>query len=206
MNKGLHRTIFSKKHGTMVAVAETTSSQGKGRQAGSSAPLAAGVSDGLCFKLKTALKTMVCTLVSASMILPAHAQITVDKTAPKNQQAVILKTNTGAPLVNIQTPNARGLSHNRYTQFDVDTKGAVLNNDRNGNPFLAKGSAQLILNEVRGAASKLNGIITVGGQKADVIIANPNGITVNGGGFKNVGRGTLTTGTPQIGKDGALTG
>ena len=65
---------------------------------------------------------MVCTLVSASMILPAHAQITVDKTAPKNQQAVILKTNTGAPLVNIQTPNARGLSHNRYTQFDVDTK------------------------------------------------------------------------------------
>lgn len=109
-------------------------------------------------------------------------------------------------MVNIQTPNTRGLSHNRYTQFDVDAKGAVLNNDRNNNPFLAKGSAQLILNEVRGAASKLNGIITVGGQKADVIIANPNGITVNGGGFKNVGRGILTTGTPQIGKDGALTG
>ncbi|HEZ6404164.1 TPA: DUF637 domain-containing protein, partial [Neisseria meningitidis] len=43
-------------------------------------------------------------------------------------------------------------------------------------------------------------------QKADVIIANPNGITVNGGGFKNVGRGILTTGAPQIGKDGALTG
>ena len=64
----------------------------------------------------------------------------------------------------------------------------------------------MILNEVRGAASKLNGIVTVGGQKADVIIANPNGITVNGGGFKNVGRGILTTGTPQIGKDGALTG
>ncbi|MBG9156962.1 filamentous hemagglutinin N-terminal domain-containing protein, partial [Neisseria meningitidis] len=37
-------------------------------------------------------------------------------------------------------------------------------------------------------------------------IANPNGITVNGGGFKNVGRGILTTGAPQIGKDGALTG
>ena len=206
MNKGLHRTIFSKKHGTMVAVAETINSQGKGRQAGSSASiLAAGVSNGLCFKLKTALKTMVCTLISVSMILPAHAQIIVDKTAPKNQQAVILKTNVGAPLVNIQTPNAHGLSHNRYTQFDIDTKGAVLNNDRNGNPFLTKGSAQLILNEVRGAASKLNGIITVGGKKADVIIANPNGITVNGGGFKNVGHGILTTGTPQIGNDGTLT-
>ncbi|WP_244671365.1 DUF637 domain-containing protein, partial [Neisseria meningitidis] len=206
MNKGLHRIIFSKKHSTMVAVAETANSQGKGKQAGTSAPASPQISDGLYSKLKTTLKTLVCSLVSVSMVLPAHAQIITDKTAPKNQQAVILKTNTGAPLVNIQTPNARGLSHNRYTQFDVDAKGAVLNNDRNNNPFLAKGSAQLILNEVRGAASKLNGIVTVGGQKADVIIANPNGITVNGGGFKNVGRGILTTGAPQIGKDGALTG
>lgn len=190
----------------MVAVAETANSQGKGKQAGSLVSVSPAISAGLCGKLKTTLKTLVCSLVSLSMVLPAHAQITTDKSAPKNQQAVILKTNTGAPLVNIQTPNARGLSHNRYTQFDVDNKGAVLNNDRNNNPFLVKGGAQLILNEVRGAASKLNGIVTVGGQKADVIIANPNGITVNGGGFKNVGRGILTTGTPQIGKDGALTG
>lgn len=186
----------------MVAVAETANSQGKGKQAGSSVSVSLKTSGDLCGKLKTTLKTLVCSLVS----LPAHAQITTDKSAPKNQQVVILKTNTGAPLVNIQTPNGRGLSHNRYTQFDVDNKGAVLNNDRNNNPFLVKGSAQLILNEVRGTASKLNGIVTVGGQKADVIIANPNGITVNGGGFKNVGRGILTTGAPQIGKDGALTG
>ncbi len=206
MNKGLHRTVFSKKHNTMVAVAETANSQGKGKQAGTSAPASPQISDGLYSKLKTTLKTLVCSLVSLSMVLPAHAQITTDKSAPKNQQVVILKTNTGAPLVNIQTPNGRGLSHNRYTQFDVDNKGAVLNNDRNNNPFVVKGSAQLILNEVRGTASKLNGIVTVGGQKADVIIANPNGITVNGGGFKNVGRGILTTGAPQIGKDGALTG
>lgn len=206
MNKGLHRIIFSKKHSTMVAVAETVNSQGKGKQAGSSVSVSPAISAGLCGKLKTTLKTLVCSLVSLSMVLPAHAQITTDKSAPKNQQAVILKTNTGAPLVNIQTPNTRGLSHNRYTQFDVDNKGAMLNNDRNNNPFLVKGGAQLILNEVRGAASKLNGIVTVGGQKADVIIANPNGITVNGGGFKNVGRGILTTGAPQIGKDGALTG
>lgn len=190
----------------MVAVAETANSQGKGKQAGSSVSVSLKTSGDLCGKLKTTLKTLVCSLVSLSMVLPAHAQITTDKSAPKNQQVVILKTNTGAPLANIQTPNGRGLSHNRYTQFDVDNKGAVLNNDRNNNPFVVKGSAQLILNEVRGTASKLNGIVTVGGQKADVIIANPNGITVNGGGFKNVGRGILTTGAPQIGKDGALTG
>lgn len=156
MNKGLHRIIFSKKHSTMVAVAETANSQGKGKQAGSSVSVSLKTSGDLCGKLKTTLKTLVCSLVSLSMVLPAHAQITTDKSAPKNQQVVILKTNTGAPLVNIQTPNGRGLSHNRYTQFDVDNKGAVLNNDRNNNPFVVKGSAQLILNEVRGTASKLN--------------------------------------------------
>ena len=208
MNKGLHRIIFNKKHGTMVAVAENTNSQGKGRQAGSSSSHT--VSDNshvsLGSTLKTTLKTLVCSLVSLSIVVPANAQIITDKSAPKNQQAVILKANTGAPLVNIQTPNGKGLSHNRYTQFDVDARGVLLNNDRNHNPFLAKGSAGLILNEVRGAASKLNGIVTVSGQKADVIVANPNGIVVNGGGFKNVGRGILTTGTPQIGKDGSLTG
>lgn len=117
MNKGLHRIIFNKKHGTMVAVAENTNSQGKGRQAGSSSSHT--VSDNshvsLGSTLKTTLKTLVCSLVSLSMVVPANAQIITDKSAPKNQQAVILKANTGAPLVNIQTPNGKGLSHNRYT-------------------------------------------------------------------------------------------
>ena len=77
----------------------------------------------------------------------AQAQIIADKSAPANQQAAVLKHSSGAPLVNIQTPTAKGLSHNRYTQFDVDNKGAVLNNSRTANPNLAKGSAKVILNE-----------------------------------------------------------
>ena len=136
----------------------------------------------------------------------AHAQIISDRGAPANQQAVILKTSAGAPLINIQTPNAQGLSHNRYTQFDVDTKGAVLNNSRTGNPHLVKGTAQIILNEIRSNnPSKLGGMVSVEGAKADVIIANPSGIQVNGGGFKNAGRAVLTTGTPVL-KDGTLGG
>lgn len=82
----------------MVAVAETANSQGKGKQAGSSVSVSLKTSGDLCGKLKTTLKTLVCSLVSLSMVLPAHAQITTDKSAPKNQQVVILKTNTGAPL------------------------------------------------------------------------------------------------------------
>nr|WP_077495297.1 hypothetical protein [Rodentibacter ratti] len=65
----------------------------------------------------------------------------------------------GLPQVNIQTPNAQGLSHNKYSKFDVDTKGAVLNNSRTnvqtqqggwvqGNSYLARGEAKVILNEV----------------------------------------------------------
>ena len=134
----------------------------------------------------------------------AQAQIIADKSAPANQQAAVLKHSSGAPLVNIQTPTAKGLSHNRYTQFDVDNKGAVLNNSRTANPNLAKGSAKVILNEIRSTSpSKLAGIISVEGSRADVIIANPAGIQVNGGGFKNANRAVLTTGAPVI-KEGAL--
>lgn len=55
----------------MVAVAETANSQGKGKQAGSSVSVSPTISVGLCGKLKTTLKTLVCSLVSLSMVLPA---------------------------------------------------------------------------------------------------------------------------------------
>ncbi|MFD1804795.1 DUF637 domain-containing protein [Pasteurella oralis] len=137
-------------------------------------------------------------------IVPSYANIIADNQAPQNQQPIILKDGQGNPLINIQTPNANGLSHNRYTQFDVDTHGATLNNHRTSNPHLAKGTAKVILNEVRSnSPSKLEGIVSVIGDKADVIIANPSGIQVNGGGFKNVGRSTLTTGQIEV-KNGAV--
>lgn len=48
-------------------------------------------------------------------------------------------------------------------------------------------------------------MMEVAGDKADLIIANPNGITVNGGGSINTSKLTLTTGTPDIQND-ALAG
>lgn len=48
-----------------------------------------------------------------------------------------------------------------------------------GNDWLAKGEAKIILNEVNSRdPGQLNGFIEVAGKKADVIIANPAGITV----------------------------
>jgi filamentous hemagglutinin len=147
----------------------------------------------------------------------ASAQIQADQGAPKNQQPQVVSTGGGVPQVNINTPNSSGLSYNKYQQFDVDNRGAILNNSNKntqtqlggwieGNPNLAGRQANIILNEVNSAnPSRLNGHVEVAGQRAEVIIANHSGIQVNGGGFINTSRATLTTGRPQMNGD-QLTG
>ena len=62
---------------------------------------------------------------------------------------------------------------------------------------MAERPAKIIVNEVTGAGStSMDGFLEVAGNRADVVIANPNGITVNGGGFINTGKAFLTTGKP----------
>ncbi|MBX8615433.1 filamentous hemagglutinin N-terminal domain-containing protein, partial [Pseudomonas cichorii] len=125
----------------------------------------------------------------------------------------------GVPIVNIATPNAGGLSHNQFQQYNVDAQGLILNNIAQqtgatqlggiivGNPNLNNGvAAQVILNEVLGAnASQLKGYTEVAGQAARVIVANPYGITCNGCGFLNTPQVTLTTGKPVLDGNGNLT-
>ncbi|WP_375637770.1 MULTISPECIES: DUF637 domain-containing protein [unclassified Bartonella] len=130
------------------------------------------------------------------------------------------KAGNDVPLIDIVRPNGQGLSHNKYDSFNVDTHGVILNNSTeevsrsqlgglvpgNGN-LRYSGAAKVILNEVVSAnRSRLEGVSEVHGQMADVIIANPNGITCNGCGFINTPRVTLSTGQPIIGADGALSG
>ncbi|NTV96382.1 MAG: filamentous hemagglutinin N-terminal domain-containing protein, partial [Thiobacillus sp.] len=126
----------------------------------------------------------------------------------------------GVPVVNIATANAAGLSHNYYIQFDVDSRGLILNNGNYSqiarDAILAgqimanlnlREEASVILNEVVAPnRSSLAGYLEVLGRQADVIIANPWGITCNGCGFINTPRATLTTGTPDIGAGGNLAG
>ena len=123
----------------------------------------------------------------------------------------------GTPIVNINKPNANGLSHNQYDMFNVDDKGVILNNSRRpistelagyvmGNPNLRGAAAKTILNEVTGTgATAMNGALEVAGHNAHVIIANPNGIAVNNGTFINTSAATLTTGNPII-TDGTIAG
>ena len=206
MNKNLHRIIFNARRGQLMVVCETASGQGKGasgERAGGSCGDAPALS-----VLRLALAGALGLWVLAQT--PSYAQIVADPSAPRSQQAIILQTANGSPQVNIQTPSAAGVSRNTYIQFDVNQRGAILNNSRanvatqtggfiQGNPYLATGSARVILNEVNSSnPSQLRGYVEIAGQRAEVIIANPAGINIDSTGFINASRVTLTTGTPVI--------
>ncbi|WP_170948512.1 hemagglutinin repeat-containing protein [Bordetella genomosp. 5] len=148
---------------------------------------------------------------------PALAQtlpIQVDPGAP-GQRPFVSKSQ-GVPVVNIAPPSAGGVSNNRYLQFNVGPGGVVLNNSGGssqtqlagpvtGNPMLGNQRATTILNQVTANnPSRLQGLIEVAGHRANVIVANPAGLTCNGCGFLNANRATLTTGKPILGPDGAL--
>ncbi|QSZ39924.1 large exoprotein involved in heme utilizationor adhesion [Actinobacillus pleuropneumoniae] len=211
MNKKCFRVIFSKTLQRLVVTSELAKSEGKSTEqsAFSLSQIFAQIRP-LTFSLYCALG-----FVAFSDSALANLIIQADKSAPKNQQPIVLQTANGLPQVNIQTPNDKGLSHNKYSKFDVDTKGAILNNSRTnvqtqqgglitGNPYLAKGEAKVILNEVNSSdPSVLKGYVEVAGKKADVIIANPSGLHCEGCGIINSDRATLTTGKPQI-KNGHL--
>ena len=138
----------------------------------------------------------------------AAGPIMPDPKAEARHQPQIEETANGIPLVNITAPSSGGVSRNEYETFNVPDKGAILNNSYTlsktelagyvqGNNNMAERPAKIIVNEVTGAGpTSMDGFLEVAGNRADVVIANPNGITVNGGGFINTGKAFLTTGKP----------
>ena len=144
----------------------------------------------------------------------ASGPIMPDPKAEARHQPQVEETANGIPLVNITAPSSGGVSRNEYETFNVPDKGAILNNSYTlsktelagyvqGNNNMAERPAKIIVNEVTGTdTTSMNGFLEVAGNRADVVIANPNGITVNGGGFIHTGKAFLTTGKPVYdGKD-----
>ncbi|CUI31413.1 two-partner secretion domain-containing protein [Achromobacter dolens] len=165
-------------------------------------------------KLRSAVVWLVLYTQIWTPVLAQTLPISVDKSVP-GQKPVVGVAN-GVPVVNIAPPSAGGVSNNRFTQFNVGPSGVVLNNSGAasqtqlagqvaGNPMLGNQRAATILNQVTAPnPSQLMGMLEVAGNRANVIVANPAGITCNGCGFLNANRATLTTGKPVIGPDGAL--
>ena len=232
MNSSCYRVIFNKARGMLMVVSEAARSQGKtGNPAngGSEISQVAGASQTAAQTNSTyqggrliALRSHVLLALGLATIVAtsAHADATsivADRNAAANQQATILKSSNGTTQVNIQAPSAAGVSRNVFSQFDVGADGAILNNSRinaqtqlagwvEGNPYLARGEARVILNEVNSSdPSRLSGYTEIAGGRAELVIANPAGISCAGCGFINASRTTLTTGNALM-DQGKLTG
>ena len=129
------------------------------------------------------------------------------------------RSQNGVPVVNISTPNGRGVSINEFLEYNVGREGQVLNNADNigrshlagiinANPNLGPNqAANLILLQVNGAnRSQIEGYIeALSRQKVNVILSNENGIYLNGAGTINIKNFIPTTGKVKL-KDGDVIG
>ena len=136
---------------------------------------------------------------------------------PASIGARATKTASGIDQLDITAPNKNGTSYNSLKELQVSEQGLILNNNkdivvntktagyvtrnRNLDNSIA---ASLIITEVTGKnKTNINGTVEVAGKRADLVMANRNGIYVNGGNFLNTDRVTLTTGSLEM-KNGDL--
>ncbi|WP_268162651.1 YopT-type cysteine protease domain-containing protein [Pasteurella multocida] len=123
------------------------------------------------------------------------------------QNTKLHKTENNVIVIDIATPNNKGISDNRFEKFNIPNS-AVFNNNGTEvqarstligyiphNQNLSRGKeANVILNQVTGPQeSKIVGALEVLGKKADIVIANQNGITLNGVRTINSDRFVATT-------------
>lgn len=212
MNKNFYRIIFNKVRGLFVVVSDITKSHqvitDNAKQIKTVHVSPNPIHNVQFCRLKPLVFISYIALGLVSVVNVSYANnIVVDQAASQSQRPNVHNLQNGVTQIDIAAPSNSGVSHNKYNQFDVSKNGVILNNatgrtntqlagDINGNRLL-QNRAKVILNEVNSPnISQLNGYIEVAGQKAQVIIANPAGITCNGCGFINADRVTLTTGKP----------
>ncbi|WP_103630158.1 hemagglutinin repeat-containing protein [Campylobacter concisus] len=143
-------------------------------------------------------------LLATSPALANEPSIIADPGASNRPD--ILKAPNETLIINITNPDSKGVSMNEYSRFNTPTTGTILNNSNknidtkiagqiDANYRLTK-EASLIINKVNSAEkSSLKGNLEVAGSRADVVIANPNGISVDGLNMINSRSLTLTTGS-----------
>ncbi|WP_321899428.1 two-partner secretion domain-containing protein [Paraburkholderia heleia] len=211
MSNTCYRLVFSKLRGMLVAVSETATAHTTGHGETGPSPVLRAIT----------LFAMRHTAFAALAIFGLAPALAVAQIVPSGAHAPsAITTANGLPQVNVTKPSGAGVSLNTYSQFDVGSGGAVLNNSPtnvntqlagmvSGNPnYGPNDAAKIIVNQVNSNnPSRLAGFLEVAGQKtAAVVVANSSGLVVDGGGFINTTRGILTTGNPLIDGSGNLTG
>jgi|GEM_PF-319583 len=181
------------------------------------------------FGVFTQAKKRLAALLLIGSLAPcfSYCEIIPDNSAPVNHRASVSQTpNAPATQIDIASPNDKGISINEYSKLNTPKEGTVFNNSQGGaisktagyippNPRLNRGEAKLIINQVNSPLpSNLQGNIEIAGRKADLIIANPSGINVNGATIINSSSTTLSTAKPtyenghlkslNISKDGSI--
>ncbi|CAJ9448800.1 haemagglutinin [Burkholderia pseudomallei] len=213
MNKNRYRVVFNRARGALMVVQEN----GRASHGSGSRDASAGVVPAWLSLSPFALRHVALAVLVAAGVVPiwVNAQVVAGGAhAPS-----VIQTQNGLQQVNINRPGASGVSMNTYNQFDVPKPGIILNNSPinvqtqlggiiGGNPnFQAGDAARLIVNQVNSNnPSFIRGKVEIGGAAAQLVIANQAGLVVDGGGFLNTSRATLTTGNPNFGPDGSLTG
>ncbi|WP_342336987.1 hemagglutinin repeat-containing protein [Burkholderia pseudomallei] len=213
MNKNRYRVVFNRARGALMVVQEN----GRASHGSGSRDASAGVVPAWLSLSPFALRHVALAVLVAAGVVPiwVNAQVVAGGAhAPS-----VIQTQNGLQQVNINRPGSSGVSMNTYNQFDVPKPGIILNNSPinvqtqlggiiGGNPnFQAGDAARLIVNQVNSNnPSFIRGKVEIGGAAAQLVIANQAGLVVDGGGFLNTSRATLTTGNPNFGPDGSLTG
>lgn len=213
MNKNRYRVVFNRARGALMVVQEN----GRASHGSGSRDARAGVVPAWLSLSPFALRHVALAVLVAAGVVPiwGNAQVVAGGAhAPS-----VIQTQNGLQQVNINRPGSSGVSMNTYNQFDVPKPGIILNNSPinvqtqlggiiGGNPnFQAGDAARLIVNQVNSNnPSFIRGKVEIGGAAAQLVIANQAGLVVDGGGFLNTSRATLTTGNPNFGPDGSLTG
>lgn len=125
-----------------------------------------------------------CLAVALALTIPgAYAAGIV---ADGGTATIVSTAANGHQTVSI-APAVGGVSNNTYRSFNVSAAGADLNN--------VGINAGTIVNQVTSTnPSLIQGAVSVLGPRANVILANANGITVDGGSFVNAGHVVLSTG------------
>ncbi|WP_368868892.1 two-partner secretion domain-containing protein, partial [Proteus penneri] len=84
---------------------------------------------------------------------------------------------SGKAVINIEKNDIQGVSHNHYSDFNVDEKGVVFNNAKEQDVIT-------IINEVTSKnKTMLKGDLSINGNPVSIVIANPNGIHCQGCSF-----------------------